>query len=130
MEKQGHVYVLELEGGRWYVGYSADLHTRIASHFLGAGSKWTLLHKPISVHSVSPGGTMLENATTIAMMCRYGWENVRGGSYCNVDMKIPACIAKAKHYASFKNHATTVGEEPKTNTHDFGPPPPGGCAAE
>ena len=103
MEKQGFVYILELEGGNWYVGWSADLHTRIASHFLGAGSKWTQLHRPVDVHSVKPGCTLPETCMTVAMMCRYGWERVRGGSYCTVDMtKPPACIAKAAHYATLK----------------------------
>ncbi len=115
MEKPGFVYVLELEGGNWYVGWSADLHTRIASHFLGAGSKWTQLHRPISVHSVRPGDTMLETCVTVALMCKHGWERVRGGSYCNVEMtKPPACIAKAQHYATFKcgdtGHTDTSAE--------------------
>ena len=116
MEKPGFVYILELEGSNgsnWYVGWSADLHTRIASHFLGAGSKWTQLHKPIAVHSVKPGCTLLETCTTVAMMCTYGWERVRGGSYCTVDMsKAPACIAKAQHYATFKTGDT--GHTPET----------------
>ena len=107
MEKQGYVYVLELEGGNYYVGWSADLLTRISSHFLGAGSKWTQLHRPITVHSIKPGCTMLESCVTVAMMCKFGYEHVRGGSFCNVDMpKQPACIAKAKHYASFKTGDT------------------------
>ena len=46
-----------------------------------------------------PGDTLLETCTTIAYMCKYGWEKVRGGSYCNVAMeKEPAAIQKAKHY--------------------------------
>lgn len=101
--KSGHVYVLELEGANWYVGWSQDINTRIASHFLGAGAKWTQLYKPIAVHSVRPGTPLLETAVTVAMMTQYGWERVRGGSFCNVEMtKPPACIGKAMHYASYK----------------------------
>ena len=104
MEKQGHVYVLECEQGNWNVGWSADIQTRVASHFLGAGAKWTQAHKPVSVHSVRPGDTHLETLTTIALMCQHGWERVRGGSYCHVEMaKPPACIAKAIHYAAYRN---------------------------
>ena len=104
MEKEGWVYVLELEGGNWYVGWSQDLHTRIASHFLGAGSKWCRVHKPLNVHSVRPGSTLLEGCITIQLMCQHGWERVRGGTYCNVEMtKAPACIAKAMHYATFRS---------------------------
>ena len=103
MEKQGHVYVLELEGGCFYVGWSADIQTRIASHFLGAGAKWTQLHKPIAVNSVRPGDTLLETLTTVALMCVHGYEKVRGGTYCHVEMpKPPACISKATHFASYR----------------------------
>jgi predicted GIY-YIG superfamily endonuclease len=31
------VYVLELEGGRYYVGYTDDVPRRIAEHFFGRG---------------------------------------------------------------------------------------------
>ena len=108
MDKEGFVYVLQLEGDNWYVGWSADLHTRIASHFLGAAAKWTKLHKPVMVHSVRPGNTTLENCITVQLMCQHGWEKVRGGSYTNVEMeKPPACISKAMHYATFRSNATT-----------------------
>ena len=33
------VYVLELEGGRYYVGYTDDVPRRIAEHFLGRGGR-------------------------------------------------------------------------------------------
>ena len=111
MEKQGHVYILELEGSNWYVGWSADINVRIASHFLGAGSKWTQLHRPIAVHSVKPGCTQLETCITVAMMCRHGWEHVRGGSFCNVAMATPpACIARAQHFAKLKTGDTNEPE--------------------
>ena len=104
MEKQGHVYTLLLEQGFYYVGYSQDIQTRFASHWLGAGSKWTQIHKPVAVISVMPGDTHLQTLQTIALMCDKGWEKVRGGSYCTVEMtKPPACISKAIHYASYKN---------------------------
>ena len=116
MDKEGFVYVLQCERETWYVGWSADLHTRIASHFLGAAAKWTKLHKPIAVHSVRPGGTVLENCITVALMCQYGWEKVRGGSYTTVEMeKAPACISKAMHYATFRSHAN---DRANTQAHD------------
>ena len=40
-EEEGHVYVLRLGKGKYYVGYSGEIETRIASHFLGNGSLWT-----------------------------------------------------------------------------------------
>ena len=94
---QGHVYTLELEGGRFYVGHSLDVETRIAAHFLGngAGAKWTNLHRPLRVLSVVPGDTLLENLTTIALMVTHGHEFVRGGKWCSLEHKCPAAIQKA-----------------------------------
>jgi predicted GIY-YIG superfamily endonuclease len=34
------VYTLELEGGRFYVGYTDDVPRRIAEHFMGRGAHW------------------------------------------------------------------------------------------
>jgi predicted GIY-YIG superfamily endonuclease len=77
------VYTLELEGGRYYVGYTDDVPRRIAEHFLGRGSHWTRTHPPVKVLEVVPGNKELENATTIALMCKHGWRNVRGGMWCS-----------------------------------------------
>ena len=107
MEKhQGYVYTLQLESGRYYVGWSQDIQTRIASHWLGVGAKWTQLYKPVEIVDVKEGGTLLETLTTIALMCEKGYANVRGGSYCHVEMtKPPACITKALHYATYRKDA-------------------------
>ena len=74
-ETEGHVYILRLEKGKYYVGYSGEIETRIASHFLGNGSLWTNKHKPIEVISVRPGEVLLEDITTIAMMAKHGYQN-------------------------------------------------------
>ena len=74
----GHVYVLELEDDCLYVGYTANPEIRLATHFLGRGAGWTILHKPIGIKSIQPGDTQLENCLTLALMCKYGWKKVRG----------------------------------------------------
>ena len=56
------VCTLELEGGRFYVGYTDDVPRRIAEHFLGRGSHWTRTHPPVKVLEVVPGNKGLENA--------------------------------------------------------------------
>lgn len=101
--EQGFVYVLKLEHNKWYVGYSAEIEVRIASHFIGNGSLWTKKFKPLEVVSVKQGDTLLENLTTIALMSKYGYEDVRGGKWCKVEMpNPPAPLAKALKYATPK----------------------------
>ena len=98
-EEEGHVYTLRLEKGKYYVGYSGEIETRIASHFLGNGSMFTKKYKPIEVLSVRPGDVLLENVVTVAMMAKHGFQNVRGGKYCKVDMLAPpATLSKALKY--------------------------------
>ena len=99
--RDGHDYTLLLEDDYFYVGFSVQVETRIAQHFLRAGSKWTRLHKPIRVLSCLPGDHVLERATTIALMCQHGWERVRGGAWCQVQLAAcPAPILKAMRYAA------------------------------
>ena len=99
--RDGHVYTLLLEDDYFYVGFSAQVETRIAQHFLGSGSKWTRLHKPVQVLSCLPGDRDLESVTTIALMCKHGWERVRGGAWCQVHLPAcPAPILKAIRYAA------------------------------
>ena len=102
MDKSGYIYTLLLEDNCYYVGYSQDIQVRICSHFLGAGSKWTILHKPIDIFDIKEGDKLLETLTTLSLMCKFGYDKVRGGSYTKVDMmKEPACLKKAKHYATY-----------------------------
>ena len=65
------------------------MENRIAQHFLGDGSKWTMLHNPIQVLACVAGDTRLEDVVTISLMCRHGWERVRGGRWCQVALEAP-----------------------------------------
>ena len=84
------VYVLKLEDDCYYVGYSSNLNIRLCDHFNGKGSKWTMLHKPISIYSVCMGGTTTENRITLDMINKFGYNKVRGGNWCKLKVtKIP-----------------------------------------
>ena len=85
----GHVYTLLLESGRFYVGWSSAVENRIAQHFSGAGSKWTMQHKPLQVLACVAGDTRLEDVVTISLMCQHGWERVRGGRWCQLALEGP-----------------------------------------
>ena len=87
--QKGWIYVLRLEDKCWYVGYSAEPETRIASHFLGRGAQWTRAHPPLAVDSLQPGDEKLEDVVTIALMAKHGFRQVRGGQYLQVNMVVP-----------------------------------------
>ena len=87
----GTVYVLELEGGKYYVGHTKETDLkRIMEHGNGRNSAmWTKLNKPVRIVKHSPGSTMDEDRMTIHAMEVYGWNNVRGGKWCLTEMKNP-----------------------------------------
>ncbi|KAJ3411780.1 Cullin-4A [Chytridiales sp. JEL 0842] len=82
------IYVLLLEQGKIYVGYSErPISERVLEHFRRHGSRWTTMYRPLQLLSVINGGGLKEeNETTLKMMDKYGWWNVRGGSWCKVEM--------------------------------------------
>ena len=102
----GHVYTLLLEESCWYVGWSSQVKVRIASHFLGNGSEWTELHKPLRVVACIEGDTTLEDLTTIALMAQHGWEKVRGGKWTARDLTCPLPI----RHAIMLNHKRRLDE--------------------
>lgn len=76
------VYVLQLESGKLYVGYSDDMEKRIKQHFSGNGSQWTKKHIPTKVLSRHTNATLKdEQLITKALMGTHGVNNVRGGGY-------------------------------------------------
>jgi predicted GIY-YIG superfamily endonuclease len=80
------IYTLELETNKYYVGRSLIPKERILKHFQEEGSEWTKLYKPIKVLSQLKGDAFDEEKHTLIAMEKYGIDNVRGGSYCKVNL--------------------------------------------
>ena len=78
------------------VSWRWDFRTRVCADGGGRGSHWTRTYKPVKVLRVIPGEQDLEDPGTIAMMCQYGWRNVRGGSWTSLVLKtMPLPLARA-----------------------------------
>lgn len=85
---QTTIYVLKLEGGKYYVGKTGDLIARYQQHLSGEGSSFTRLHKPIKViRTVTNASPFDEDKITKECMAKYGIENVRGGAYSQVELE-------------------------------------------
>lgn len=81
------VYVLRLMGNRYYIGKSKNIINRLITHFNGRGSQWTRLYQPVEVIEVYKNCNGFdEDYFTKQYMEKYGIENVRGGSYSNINL--------------------------------------------
>ena len=81
------IYILQCQNGKYYVGKTDDLATRLQKHFEGHGSIWTQRYRPIRVvNTYSCYTSFDEDKFTKIYMKKYGIQNVRGGSY--TQMKI------------------------------------------
>jgi cellular nucleic acid-binding protein len=82
-----NIYVLLLEKGKYYIGKSNDVFKRCIEHFEGKGSCWTKKYKPLklqkTIENVSP---FEEDKITKEYMLKYGIENVRGGTYTQIEL--------------------------------------------
>ena len=81
------IYKMNLEGGKKYVGKTTDVDRRMNQHFSGNGAKVTKKFKPINAKVIDevPGffSDDVEQEYTEEYIDKYGYENVRGGSYTN-----------------------------------------------
>jgi hypothetical protein len=82
-----NIYVLRLEGGRYYIGKSDNVTNRYKQHLNGSGSAWTRKYKPISLErTIENASPFDEDKYTKEYMSKYGIDKVRGGSYVEVEL--------------------------------------------
>tara|TARA_Y100000389_G_C17222956_1_gene394224 strand:+ start:252 stop:578 length:327 start_codon:yes stop_codon:yes gene_type:complete len=100
------VYVLNLKGGKKYVGYSKNPKKRIKEHFEGNGAQVTKDNKPTSIHTINKCKSIqsAKNAETKVyynMKNYYGKNNVRGAGNTKGFNKITCYkCGKQGHYAN------------------------------
>jgi hypothetical protein len=81
------IYVLLLEHNKYYIGKTNNPCFRLEKHFASEGSFWTKKYKPISIIEIIPNcDNYDEDKYTIKYMEKYGINNVRGGSFCEIKL--------------------------------------------
>ena len=116
VDKFPMVYVLELENSKYYIGYSNNVNERLYKHFYKNGSEWTKKYKPIKLLECVMGDKIVEKSKTLEYMTKYGWENVRGASWCQVDLKsAPDLLSKSmnSNFLSSNNNSPDVCHKKK-----------------
>ena len=104
------IYKLDLKHGKKYVGKTSNFGRRMKQHFSGNGARVTKKFKPIKGKVIDkvPGffSSKVEQYHTKECIDKYGYENVRGGSYTNSKTlkktRKVTCFkcGKAGHYAN------------------------------
>ena len=81
------IYILRLQGGKYYVGKTDDVDRRYQQHVKGYGSAWTKKYKPISIaKQIANASPFDEDRYVKEYMNIFGIQNVRGGSYVQIEL--------------------------------------------
>ena len=82
-----NIYILRCEGGRYYVGKTDNVMNRYKQHLTGSGSAWTRKYKPLEiVKTIENASPYDEDRYVKEYMGIYGTQNVRGGSYVQMEL--------------------------------------------
>ena len=82
-----YIYILKLKSNKYYIGKTSNPKFRLDSHFNYNGSSWTKKYKPINIHQLIPDCDIFdEDKYTLKYMKKYGINNVRGGSFCQMKL--------------------------------------------
>lgn len=90
-----YIYILKLEEDKYYVGKSSKPLSRTGEHMVSSihndascsGSGWTALYKPEKILRVIVSYDEFdEDLYTFRYMKDYGIDNVRGGSFCELNL--------------------------------------------
>ncbi len=94
-----YTYVLQLQDNKFYVGNSDSIYTRLLDHCMmsASSSLWVRQHGPVQrVVEISRDCSREDELyKTLEYMTLFGWQNVRGASYCRPAMRAaPAVLAE------------------------------------
>jgi len=83
-----NIYILRLEGGRFYIGKSADPQSRYVQHLQGNGCAWTKKYRPVELmRTIRNASVFDEDKYTKEYMAKYGIDKVRGGTYVTEELE-------------------------------------------
>jgi hypothetical protein len=82
-----NIYILQLINNKYYIGKTNNTQKRMLNHFQQQGSAWTKKYKPIRIEKIiNNADDFDEDKWTIKYMKLYGIDNVRGGSFCSIQL--------------------------------------------
>eukprot|EP00953_Heterococcus_sp_UTEX-ZZ885_P010095 5894-Heterococcus_DN1.PRE.2 len=104
------IYALKLQGNKYYVGRTEATGDRMRAHANGSGCAWTRLHPFVSVLFQKDNCTVFdEDKETVMLMEKHGIDNVRGGSYSEIDLSIEKKRHIELQFNSARDRCTRCG---------------------
>ena len=98
-----YIYILKLKSNKWYVGKMNNPNVGYYDYLNSCGSYWIEKYKPIKIDRIIKNcDDYDEDKYTIMYMKKYGIENVRGGSFCELKLK-SEYITTIKHMIKSTN---------------------------
>lgn len=108
------IYVLELEGGRYYVGRTSNKVARMNDHSRGNGASWTRRYGVVrEIKPVTPKNDDIESwerAETLELAHRFGIDFVRGSVWTTIYMSFIQRSDFILHICERKNLCRKCGE--------------------
>ena len=105
-----YIYILQLEQGKYYIGKTSNPDFRIEQHFQCGGAIWTKKYKPLNALEIIPDcDDYDEDKYTRIYMDKYGIDNVRGGSFCEVILDESTIQLLEKMSKTTQNRCFTCG---------------------
>ena len=106
------IYILKLKENKYYIGKTKNIEKRWNDHIAGNGSGWTKKYKPISlIKTVLSTSYFDEDKYVKEYMSKYGIENVRGGTYSNIELDDNCISVLEKEIRHSKNLCTRCGRD-------------------
>jgi predicted GIY-YIG superfamily endonuclease len=102
MTATNYIYVLKLRDNKFYVGKTDNVLRRCQEHAngTGSGSDWTKRFGVIDLIECSEEKSVFdEDNKTKQLMMKYGFDNVRGGSYSKFELTPEELIFLKKEFA-------------------------------
>lgn len=107
-----YIYVLRLVSDKFYVGSTTDVARRFEEHKDGKGSAWTKKYAPLEVFKIYEDRSSFdEDRFTKEYMSKYGIDNVRGGTYCQVTLSPEQVSALEKEIQGATNACYKCGQQ-------------------
>jgi hypothetical protein len=105
-----YIYTLQLEQNKYYIGKTLNSDFRIEQHFQSDGSLWTKKYRPLNViEIIHECDDYDEDKYTRIYMDKYGIDNVRGGSFCEVILDESTLKLLEKMSKTTQNKCFTCG---------------------